>query len=82
MGVNRTFFDQVPHALPGDDDLLLVGAGEVVEHFADHVRTDDENHGRKRRIEVEKSGSVTERKCSAGSALRRSTRQALPAALR
>jgi len=61
MGVNRTFFDQVAHALPGDDDLLLVGAGEVVEHFADHVRTDDENHGRKRRIEVEKSGSVTER---------------------
>lgn len=47
--------------MPGDDDLLLVGAGEVVEHFADHVRTDDENHGRKRRVEVEKSGSVTER---------------------
>ena len=57
----RTFFDQVAQAMPVDDDLLLVGDGEVVEHFADHVRVDDENHGRKRRIEVEKSGSVTER---------------------
>jgi hypothetical protein len=58
----RTFFEQVTHALPVEDDLLLVGDGEVVEHFADRVRTDDLNHGRKRRIEVEKSGPVTERK--------------------
>ena len=57
----RTFFDHVAQALAVDDDLLLVGDGGVVEHFADHIRTDDENHGRKRRIEVEKSGSVTER---------------------
>ena len=57
----RTFFDQVAQALPVGDDLLLVGDGEVVEHFADDVRTDDENHGRTRRIEVEKSGPVTER---------------------
>ena len=57
----RTFFDQVAHALPVDDDLLLVGDGEVVEHFADSVRSDDENHGRRRRIEVERSSSVTER---------------------
>ena len=57
----RTFFDQVAHALPVDDDLLLVGDGEVVEHFANYVRRDDENHDRTRRIEVEKSGSVTER---------------------
>ena len=57
----RTFFDQVAHALPVEDDLLLVGDGEVVEHFADRVRTDDDNHGRERRIEVEKSGPLTER---------------------
>ena len=57
----RTFFDQVAHALPVDDDLLLVGDGEVVEHFADYVRSDDENHGRTRRIEIEKSGTVTDR---------------------
>ncbi len=57
----RAFFDHVAGVLPVDDDLLLVGNGEVVEHFADYVRTDDENHGRKRRIEVEKGGSVTER---------------------
>lgn len=58
----RSFFEQVAHALPVEDDLLLVGDGEVVEHFADRVRADDLNHGRKRRIEVEKSGPVTERK--------------------
>ena len=40
----RTFFAQVAAALPVDDDLLLVGDGEVVEHFAEQVRTDDHNH--------------------------------------
>ena len=58
----RTFFEQVAHSLSVEDELLLVGDGEVVEHFADHVRTDDLSHGRKRRIEVEKSGPVSERK--------------------
>jgi hypothetical protein len=57
----RTFFVQVALALPVDDDLLLVGDGEVVDHFAQHVRTDDSSHGRKRRIEVEKGGPLTER---------------------
>ena len=57
----RTFFDHVARALSVDDDLLLVGDGEVVAHFADHVRIDDESHGRKRRMEIEKSDSVTER---------------------
>lgn len=40
-GHMRTFFDQVTHTVPVDDDLLLVGDGEVVEHFADHIRSDD-----------------------------------------
>jgi hypothetical protein len=57
----RTFFAQVAQALPVDDDLLLVGDGEVVEHFAAQVRSDDDSHGRTRRIEVERSGPVTER---------------------
>ena len=57
----RTFFAQVAHVLPADDDLLLIGDGEVVEHFADHVRIDDDKHGRERRIQVEKSGPITER---------------------
>jgi hypothetical protein len=57
----RAFLDQVARAVPVDDDLLLVGDGEVVEHFADHIRTDDANHGRERRIQVEKSGPITER---------------------
>jgi hypothetical protein len=57
----RTFFAQVAQALPVEDDLLLVGDGEVVEHFAAQVRTDDIGHGRRRRIEVEKAGPLTER---------------------
>jgi hypothetical protein len=57
----RTFFVQVAQALPIEDDVLLIGDGEVVEHFAEQVRTDDISHGRKRRIVVEKSGPLTER---------------------
>ena len=57
----RTFFAQVAHVLPADDDLLLIGDGEVVEHFAEQVRADDQGHGRTRRIEVEKDGPLTER---------------------
>jgi hypothetical protein len=57
----RSFFVQVAQALPVDDDLLLVGDGEVVEHFADQVRADDDNAGRTRRVEVEKGGPLTER---------------------
>jgi len=30
----RAFFDHVARVLPVDDDLLLVGDGEVVEHLA------------------------------------------------
>jgi hypothetical protein len=57
----RTFFAQVAQALPVEGDLLLLGDGEVVEHFAEQVRTDDLSHGRSRRIDVEKVGSLTER---------------------
>ena len=57
----RTFFLQVTRALPIEDDLLLVGDGEVVDHFAEQVRADDDSHGRRRRIEVEKGGPLTER---------------------
>ena len=61
----RTFFAQVAHVLPADDDLLLIGDGEVVEHFAEQVRADDQGHGRTRRVEVEKAGSLTERQLQA-----------------
>lgn len=57
----RAFLDQVAGVLTADDDLLLVGDGEVVEHFADQLRADDANHRRRRRVEVEKAGSITER---------------------
>ena len=57
----RTFFDEVLRVLPGGDDLLLVGDGEVVDHFADSVRALDVHHGQPRRIAVEKSGPLTDR---------------------
>jgi hypothetical protein len=57
----RTFFAQVAHVLRADDDLLLLGDGEVVEHFAEQLRADDQTSGRTRRIEVEKGGPLTER---------------------
>ena len=57
----RIFFDDVARVLPDDDDVLLVGDGEVVEHFADRIRATDADHRRKRRIEVEKSGPITDR---------------------
>ncbi len=57
----RAFFAQVAQVLPVDDDLLLIGDGEVVEHFAEQVRADDNGHGRTRRVEVEKGGPLTER---------------------
>jgi hypothetical protein len=56
----RAFFDHVAQALPVDDDLLLIGDGEVVEHFVEQVRAADGSHGRRRRIEVEKGGALTE----------------------
>ena len=56
----RVFFDHVSRAVAVDDDLLLVGDGEVVGHLADDIRADDANHGRERRIQVEKSGPITE----------------------
>jgi hypothetical protein len=56
----RSFLDHIAHVVPAEDDLLLVGDGEVVEHFADHIRADDAGRGRQRRIQVEKSGSITE----------------------
>jgi hypothetical protein len=57
----RTFFAQVAHMLTADDDLLLIGDDEVVEHFAEQVRADDQSRGRTRRIEVEKGGPLSER---------------------
>ena len=57
----RVFFGQVTGAIPIDDDLLLVGDGEVVEHFADQIRSHDNGRGVARRIGLEKSGPLTDR---------------------
>ncbi len=57
----RTFFDEVARAVTSEDDLLLVGDGEVVEHFAEYVRALDPRPGQPRRIVVQKSGPLTDR---------------------
>ena len=57
----RVFFAQVSAAVPVDHDLLLVGDGEVVEHFADQIRSHDHARGIARRIGLEKSGPITDR---------------------
>ena len=56
----RTFFAQVGAVVPLEDDLLLVGDGEVVDHFAHQIQAHDDGRGAARRIEVEKSGPMTE----------------------
>jgi hypothetical protein len=57
----RAFFAQVLAAVPVADDLLLVGDGEVVEHFRHQIESQDRGHLAARRVEVDKSGPMTER---------------------
>jgi hypothetical protein len=54
----RTFFAQVNASVPAGDDLLLIGDGEVVDHFRRQLPSHE--HGSARRVEVEKSGPLTE----------------------
>jgi hypothetical protein len=54
----RSFFAQVNASVPLGDDLLLIGDGEVVEHFARQLQP--QAHAAARRVEVEKSGPMTE----------------------
>ena len=56
----RAFFARVGATVPFDDDLLLVGDGEVVDHFAHQVRAHDLSRNVDRRMEVAKSGPMTE----------------------
>ena len=56
----RAFFAQINARVPIDDDLLLLGDGEVVEHFAHQVEANDHNRHSARRVEMEKSGPMTE----------------------
>ena len=57
----RVFFARVRAAVSADDDLLLVGDGEVVDHFADQIKAHDLGRGSARRVELVKSGPLTER---------------------
>ena len=56
----RAFFAKVGAAVSIDDQLLLIGDGEVVEQFAHQVQARDRDRGSVRRVEVEKSGPMTE----------------------
>ena len=56
----RAFFAQINAIVPMDDDLLLVGDGEVVEHFRHQIQDHDRSRNAARRVEVEKSGPMTE----------------------
>ena len=56
----RTFFAAISALVPMDDDLLLVGDGEVVEHLAHQIHDHDRGRSSVRRVEVEKSGPMTE----------------------
>lgn len=57
----RTFFAQILASVPIADDLLLVGDGEVVEHFSHQLAAQAQAHGHApRRVEVDKSGPMTE----------------------
>ena len=56
----RLFFAQVNAAVAAEDDLLLVGDGEVVDHFAEQVRAHDRDHKAQRRVELAKSGPMSE----------------------
>ena len=56
----RAFFAQIIATVPTGDDLLLVGDGEVVEHFATQIEAQDRGRADTRRVEVDKSGPMTE----------------------
>ena len=56
----RAFFTRVGATVPIDDDLILLGDGEVVEHFAHQLLAKDRSRNVDRRVEIEKSGPMTE----------------------
>jgi hypothetical protein len=56
----RAFFARVSATVPVDDDVLLVGDGEVVEHLARQIEAHDTSRSAGRRVEVAKSGPMTE----------------------
>lgn len=56
----RVFFAMVSAAVPIEDDLLLIGDGEVVDHFAEQVRAHDHDRKARRRVGLVKSGPLSE----------------------
>jgi hypothetical protein len=57
----RAFFAQVTALLPTQDDLLLLGDGEVVEHFGDHLAEHEKGRKPVRRMALERSCPLSER---------------------
>jgi hypothetical protein len=56
----RAFFARIVAIVPTDEDLLLVGDGEVVDHLAHEFIAQDRARGASRRVVVEKSDTLTE----------------------
>ena len=56
----RAFFARVGSVVAAEDDLLLIGDGEVVDHFAHQLQAHDRDRNAVRRVEVQKSGPITE----------------------
>src|ERR1035437_8490331 len=56
----RPFFAQINATAPTDEALLLGGHGEVVDRFAHQIQDRDRSRSAARRVEVEKSGPMTE----------------------
>ena len=56
----RAFFAQIIALLPAEDDVLLVGDGEVVGHLGQAITSHEHGRPKARRLEVVKSKPLTE----------------------
>jgi hypothetical protein len=56
----RAFFAQIIAALPAEDDVLLVGDGEVVGHLGQAITAHEHGRLKARRLEVVKSQPLSE----------------------
>lgn len=56
----RQGLEGVQGAIPGDDDVLVIGPGYVREHLASELRNDDRKHERAREVRSEPAPRMTE----------------------
>jgi hypothetical protein len=56
----RAFLARVEQAIPGTDELLIVGPGVIHEHLAHRLREHDRQHRRTRDVRSERADHMTE----------------------